>query len=92
MNAISLISIALLACGAVPILSRAINEVDACHGKKIYIMDLGMFAAQNGMPSCDVTKARISMWRTLYIFTGDTKGLPCLDRPGTVSNTAFLLV
>lgn len=64
MNAIFLISIALLASGAVPILSSAINEVDACHGKKIYILDLGMFAAQNGVPSCDVSKARSQLLRS----------------------------
>jgi hypothetical protein len=56
MNPLSLISVLLVASAAVPIWSRALNEVDACHGKKIYIMDLGMFAAQTGAPTCDVTK------------------------------------
>ena len=47
----------ILASAAVPIWSRALNDVDACENKKIYIMDLGMYAGENGAPSCDVTKA-----------------------------------
>ena len=49
--------VVILASAAVPIWSRALNDVDACESKKIYILDLGMYGADNGMPSCDVTKA-----------------------------------
>ena len=30
----------------------AANEISTCEGKSIYIMDLGMFAAQHGLPQC----------------------------------------
>ena len=30
----------------------AANEIGTCEGKSIYIMDLGMFATQHGLPQC----------------------------------------
>lgn len=60
------ICIAVLAAAAVPIWSRALNDIEACENKSIYIMDLGMFAAQHGVPQCDVTKARY--WYTCELY------------------------
>jgi len=57
MKTLWLVLVALVSSAAVPIWSRALNDIDACNGKKIYIMDLGMFAAEHGMPTCDVLKA-----------------------------------
>lgn len=36
-------------------LTMAANEIGACEGKSIYIMDLGMFAAEHGIPQCSPT-------------------------------------
>ena len=45
-----LLAAACLCCQAI-----AMNEVPACEGKTIYIMDLGMFAAEHGIPPCSYT-------------------------------------
>jgi hypothetical protein len=34
--------------------SAASGKLDACAGKKIYIMDIGMFAKENGVPPCNL--------------------------------------
>ncbi len=57
MKTLWVICAALVTSLAVPIWSRALNDVDACNGKSIYILDLQMFAADNNMPTCDVMKA-----------------------------------
>ena len=36
-------------------LTMAVNEIGACEGKSIYIMDLGTFAAEHGIPQCSYT-------------------------------------
>ena len=36
-------------------LTMAANEIGACEGKSIYIMDLGMFAEEQGIPQCSYT-------------------------------------
>ena len=45
-----LLAAACLCCPA-----TAMNEVPACEGKTIYIMDLVMFAAEHGIPPCSYT-------------------------------------
>lgn len=45
----------LLAAACLCCQARAINEVLACEGKTTYIMDLGMFAAEHGIPPCSYT-------------------------------------
>ncbi|BDA44690.1 hypothetical protein COCOBI_06-1680 [Coccomyxa sp. Obi] len=56
MKTLWFICVALVTSLAVPIWSRALNDVEACTGKSIYILDLSMFAADHGMPTCDVMK------------------------------------
>ncbi len=36
-------------------LTTAANEIGACEGKSIYIMDLGIFAEEHGIPQCSYT-------------------------------------
>ena len=36
-------------------LTMAANEIGACEGKSVYIMDLGMFAVEHGIPQCSYT-------------------------------------
>lgn len=60
MKTLWFICVALVTSLAVPIWSRALNDVEACTGKSIYILDLSMFAADHGMPTCDVMKASCS--------------------------------
>ena len=60
MKTLCFICVALVTSLAVPIWSRALNDVEACTGKSIYILDLSMFAADHGMPTCDVMKASCS--------------------------------
>ena len=50
------ICFALLAIVAVPIWSKALNDIDACTNRKIYVLDLAVFAAENNVPTCDLTK------------------------------------
>ena len=45
-----LLAAACLCCQAI-----AMNEVPACDGKSIYIMDLGMFASEHKIPPCSYT-------------------------------------
>ena len=48
----------LLAFAAVPIWSKALNDIDACTNRKIYVLDLAVYAAENHHPTCDVMKVR----------------------------------
>ena len=34
------------------------GKLEACAGKKIYIMDIGMFAKENGVPPCNLATVR----------------------------------
>jgi hypothetical protein len=64
----------LLAIVAVPIWSKALNDIDACTNRKIYVLDLAVYAAQNSVPTCDVTKVlssplqvHVRMWRGMRL-------------------------
>ena len=61
MKTLWVICAALVTSLAVPIWSRALNDVDACTGKSIYILDLATFAADHGMPTCDVMKVSVRL-------------------------------
>ena len=60
MKTLWFICVALVTSLAVPIWSRALNDVEACTGKSIYVLDLSIFAADHGMPTCDIKKASCS--------------------------------
>ena len=51
----------------------AAGKLDACKGKKIYIMDIAMFAKDNGVPICNlatVRQSRALMWRAFRLLYG----------------------
>ena len=37
---------------------RDAGKLAACAGKKIYVMDIGVFAKEAGMPSCNLATVR----------------------------------
>jgi len=45
----------LLAAASVCWQAMAANEITDCEDKSIYIMDLGMFSAEHGIPQCSYT-------------------------------------
>ena len=53
----------LLAIAAVPIWSKALNDIDACTNRKIYVLDLAIYATENNSPTCNVTT--VSKWVTM---------------------------
>ena len=47
-------------------LAMAVNEIGACEGKSIYILDLGVFAEEHGIPQCSYTVCHLLMPRCFY--------------------------
>ena len=37
---------------------REVGKIAACVGKKIFVMDIGVFAKEAGMPSCNLATVR----------------------------------
>ena len=54
MRVLSLLFLSLSANAA----KAPLGEVKACAGKKIYIMDIGMFAKETGVPVCNLATVR----------------------------------
>lgn len=52
---VSLLLLALCADGA----KTAPGKLEACAGKKIYIMDIGVFAKETGVPLCNLATVRV---------------------------------
>ena len=53
-----LLCLALLSAEARKDVGKSAGKVAACAGKKIFVMDIGVFAKEAGMPSCNLATVR----------------------------------